>query len=71
MIGQKVKTPYGEGVEQGEYAMVDAMGAVVSVRRLVRIVINDETVRHLQDANCLTPRAVRSALFTFGYEEAQ
>jgi len=38
---------------------------VVAVHKLVRITLNDETAKHLQDANCLTPKAQGSALFHF------
>lgn len=68
MVGQKVDTPLGRGIVQGRYALTDGNGAVVEVRQLVRIVINDETVQHLSDGNCLTPKATSSALFTFPME---
>lgn len=69
MVNQTVRTPLGKGVVQGRYAVTDGNGTIVAVRQLVRIVINDETVKHLGDENCLTPRASREALFTFKMEE--
>lgn len=69
MFNQKVKTEIGEGIEQGVYAELDGFGLVRAVSQLIRITINDATVGHLKDANCLTPNAKRSALFVFPISE--
>jgi hypothetical protein len=61
----KIETPLGEGTEQGNFELRDGNGAVIAVHKLVRFVLNDETASHLQDSNCLTPRAKVSALFHF------
>jgi hypothetical protein len=68
MINQKVKTPLGDGIDQGRFAVLDGLQNVVAVQKLVRLVINDETVKHLKDANCLTPHATQSGLWTFNVE---
>jgi hypothetical protein len=70
MVNQTVETPIGKGVVQGRYAITDG-GMIVAIRPLVRLVINDATVEHLSDPNCLTPRATGSALFTFTDEEVR
>ena len=61
LMKQKVTTPIGEGVYQGAYRAVLGTGE----KCLVRLPVNQETVTHLQDENCLTPRAHISALFSF------
>jgi hypothetical protein len=60
-INQKVITPIGEGTFQGWYRAV--MSTVESC--LVRLPVNDETAKHLQDPRCVTPRATKQALFQF------
>lgn len=70
MVNQKVKTEFGDGIVQGNYAETDALGMIVSVVQLVRLTINDKTIKHLKESNCLTPNANKSALFTFPISES-
>ena len=60
-INQRVKTPIGDGIYQGMYRAV--MSSVV--KHLVRLPVNEQTVQHLQDESCVTPRATHQALFAF------
>ena len=70
MIGQKVQTPLGEGtLEPGKFVVFNGAGVVVGYRQLVRFTLNDEVAKHLQEKNCITPRAEKSALFTFDTED--
>jgi hypothetical protein len=64
-INQRVRTPIGEGIYQGVYRAV--MAAVE--KHLVRLPVNEKTAPHLQDENCITPRAAKMALFTFDPSE--
>lgn len=66
----KVSTPLGEGISQGPYVIRDSQGDVVSQAVLVRLPVNDQTRSHLNESNCLTPRANRSALFIFPISES-
>jgi len=69
MFNQKVDTPLGQGIEQGKFAVTNGAGMVVAVHKLVRFTLNDVTAKHLRDTNCLTPNAIRSALFHFDLGE--
>lgn len=62
-LHQKVRTPLGEGTSQGAYEIKQGAERVRGM--LVRLPVNDVTRPHLGSANCLTPRATRTALFTF------
>ena len=64
-INQLVKTPIGEGRYQGRYKAV--FSAIEKC--LIRIEVNEQTVQHLQDSSCITPRAVKQALFIFSPSE--
>jgi hypothetical protein len=65
----KIETPIGEGISQGSYAVRDSTGEIVRQAVLVRLPVNDTTRAHLNEANCLTPGAHRSALFVFPTSE--
>jgi hypothetical protein len=65
----RIKTPIGEGISQGLYAIRDGQGEIVRQAVLVRLPVNDQTRGHLSEPNCLTPRANRSALFVFPTSE--
>lgn len=69
MFNQTVKTPLGEGTDQGNYGVTDELKNVVAVHRLVRFKLTDEIAAHLSDSNCPTPRAKFSALFHFPTSE--
>lgn len=62
---QRVKTPLGEGVAQGPFAVVDGNGAEVVRAVLVRLPVNETTVKALKQSNCVTPRASLSGLWVF------
>lgn len=55
-------TPLGSGTFQGKFA---------DGRLLVRLTINNQTAKHLRDANCLTPKAKRSGLWLFDKEQVK
>ena len=55
-------TPLGPGAFQGVFA---------DGRALVRLPVNDQTAKHLADANCLTPRAKLSGLWLFDKAEVK
>jgi hypothetical protein len=61
----KVKTPIGDGIVQGGFAVKDAQGDQVAAAVLVRMPVNDITRAQLSKSHCLTPHASRSALFVF------
>ena len=64
-INQKVTTPIGDGVYQGDFTRAGADDA----EALVRMPVNEQTGPHLKDSNCLTPRARFTALFSFKASE--
>lgn len=64
---QKVNTPIGSGVVQGQF-MARADESVI-VKALVRLPVNDVTRPQLGKAYCLTPRAMKTALFVFTESE--
>ena len=66
-LHKRVQTAYGEGVSQGRVEIKVGESHVDGV--LVRLPLNDVTRLHLRDANCVTPRANRSALFIFALSE--
>jgi len=68
-LSQIVKTKIGLGVYQGRVDTHDAHGAPGDELALVRLPVNEETSRHLQDSNCVTPHAEKSALFVFHFSE--
>ena len=59
----KVRTPLGEGWVQGGFTVKQTEGAIRAV--LVRISLNDDVRKRLNDSNCITPHANESALFVF------
>lgn len=65
-INQAVITPIGEGIFQGVYG-VSKEGSTEEAEEvgLVRLNVNDQTAPHLRDSNCLTPKAVGTALWLF------
>lgn len=65
----KVKTPIGEGMIQGAFAVQDGHGGNVVQGALVRLPINDSTRPHLNKSNCVTPRASLSGVWVFGISE--
>jgi hypothetical protein len=69
ILNSKVKTPIGDGVCQGRYAVRDANGETVVESVLVRIRMNPENQHLLGSSNCMTPRAMASALFVFNESE--
>lgn len=60
----KVKTPLGEGMVQGAFA-IKANGEDVVQGALVCLPINDITRPHLNRSNCITPHARLSGLWVF------
>jgi hypothetical protein len=61
-----VTTPIGKGVVQGHFEVqAKRDGVVVAQGVLVRMPINDQTRVHLNQSNCLTPRAKASGLWVF------
>lgn len=69
IINCKVSTPLGDGLYQSMYA--SSTGAQPTTRVLVRLPINDDTRKHLNKSNCLTPRAIISGLWTFDASEVK
>ena len=67
----KVKTPIGDGVCQGHFAVRDNNSQPAEERVLVRIPITEENQHLLGSSNCLTPHAQQSALFVFAASEIQ
>lgn len=63
----KVRTPLGEGVVQGGWAVRQTEEIVRAV--LVRIPLTDEIRKRLNDSNCMTPHATATALFVFRASE--
>ncbi len=61
----KVKTPLGEGMIQGAFAIQDTHGGKVVQGALVRLPVNDTTRPHLNKSNCVTPRASSSGVWVF------
>ena len=61
----KVKTPVGDGIVQGGFAVKDTQGDQVAAAVLVRVPVNDTTRAQLNKSHCLTPHASQSALFVF------
>ncbi len=69
-INQPVVTPIGEGMYQGimsDHDRGSLDGTDLTV--LVRVKLTDESMPHLHDANCLTPRASSKGLWTFKESE--
>jgi hypothetical protein len=64
MINAKVKTPFGEGLAQGSFAVMSGSEQVVR-GLIVRLPVNDVTRKQLNQLNCLTPRAQVSGLWVF------
>ncbi len=61
---QPVMTPLGQGVAQSPIILVGG-----NARYLVRLPVNEQTMPHLHDVNCITPRAEQSGLWCFGEDE--
>ncbi len=69
-INQPVVTPYGEGVFQGVFDVLKRESTVIDETvALVRLKVTEQTLPHLHDANCLTPHACESGLWTFKESE--
>ena len=64
-FNQRVSTALGQGNCSGVMQRQD--GTVY----LVRLPVNEQTQPHLRDANCLTPKANRTGLWTFSESELQ
>jgi hypothetical protein len=60
ITNQHVKTPLGEGVVQGRFC---------DEFLLVRLPVNEATRSQLSQSFCITPHALRSALFYFKESE--
>ncbi len=71
VTNSKVKTPVGDGVCQGHFAVMDNHSQPMEERVLVRIPITEDNQHLLGSSNCLTPRAQQSALFVFAAGEIQ
>lgn len=67
---QKVKTPFGDGVVQGFFA-VHSRDEQVVTGVAVRLPVNDLTRPELNKSNCLTPLAVFSGVWVFKQEQLQ
>lgn len=61
----KVNTPLGQGIVQGPFAVQSADGETIVRGALVRLPINETTRPHLNQSNCLTPRATLNGLWVF------
>ena len=70
-FNQKVITPLGTGMAFGIFHLKDAHQESVGQRVVVRLKVDETTRPHLAKANCLTPRATASAVFTFGLDEVE
>lgn len=64
-VNSKVTTPLGEGVVQGAYAVTDAQDEPIIKGAAVRLPVNEETRKHLNKSNCLTPHAMLSGVWVF------
>lgn len=64
-VNQKIKTPIGEGVIQGFFAVIDSNSEKAAVGVAVRLPVNDLTRPELNKSNCLTPLAVFSGVWVF------
>ena len=64
IFNQTIQTPIGQGIGQSPMLRQDEKtpGEIVL---LVRLPINEQTIPHLHDSNCLTPKAVHSGLWFF------
>ena len=69
MTNRKVKTPLGDGVVQGRFAIRDGNGGSVENAILVRLPINEVTRETLHRSNCITPNAEASGLWVFAESE--
>jgi hypothetical protein len=66
----KVKTPIGEGVSQGRFQVLErGTDEVVEECVLVQFVVTDEIRPHMTQDCCMTPYALKSALFVFPLSE--
>ncbi len=65
-VNHSVITPIGTGTFQARMLTVRN-----EVKFLVRLPINPETSKHLQDANCLTRRATQTGLWLFASDEVK
>jgi len=66
LFNQSVTTRLGQGMVQAPFYLQDEM-----TNYLVRLPVNEQTIPHLKDGNCITPRAMKSGLWVFGEEEVQ
>ena len=68
VANMKVKTPIGDGMVQGAFAVnVGSEPVVKGV--LVRLPINELTRTQMTQSNCLTPRAAVSGVWVFQESE--
>ena len=65
---QKVRTPLGEGIAQGLFAVTSEAGFVAS-GVIVRLPVDEVTRRELRKSNCITPRAQVSGLWVFDVKD--
>lgn len=71
-INQPVVTPIGEGVYQGVITIQDPDSVECrDITVLVRVNLTEQSTPHLRDANCLTPYASESGLWTFKESDLQ
>jgi len=71
LINQKINTPIGDGITQGQFGIKDANGEEIVSGVMVRLPINETTRSSLTKSNCITPRAIRSGLWVFQESELQ
>lgn len=68
-VNQKVKTPLGEGIVQGAFAVEGKSGEGIITGVAVRLPVNDLTRDCLGQSNCMTPRAMLSGVWVFDESE--
>ena len=68
IVNQKIRTPLGEGIVQGFFAVHDGNNDKAAVGVAVRLPVNDVTRPELNKSNCLTPMAVFSGVWVFSEE---
>ena len=66
-INERIHTPLGLGVVQGQLSTVNPKDETARV--IVRVKLTESIRARLADANCLTPRAQISGLWTFTPQE--
>lgn len=66
----KVDTPFGDGVVQGNFEVRQG-GETVEQCVLVRVPITDANRHALGTSKCMTPNATQAALFVFADDELE